>query len=62
MPIVQIDILEGRTIDQKRELVRRVTTAVAESINCSPSAITIIIREMRKDCLGLGGALQSDNK
>lgn len=61
MPIVQIDMLAGRTLEQRRELVRRVTEAVSETVNCSPSAITIIIREMSKDCLGLNGKLQSDN-
>ncbi|HBL68180.1 MAG TPA: 4-oxalocrotonate tautomerase, partial [Firmicutes bacterium] len=31
MPIIQIELLEGRTIDQKRALVERVTQAVCET-------------------------------
>ncbi|MPM48923.1 2-hydroxymuconate tautomerase [bioreactor metagenome] len=60
MPIVQIDMLEGRTVDQRRELVKRVTEAISESADCPPSAVTIIIREMDKEHLGQGGVLRAD--
>lgn len=49
MPIVQIEMLEGRTIDQKRELVKRVTEAITESLKCPKDAVRIIIREMKKE-------------
>ncbi|MDK2882619.1 MAG: 4-oxalocrotonate tautomerase, partial [Bacillota bacterium] len=32
MPIVQIDLLEGRTVEQKRQLVAKVTEAITESL------------------------------
>ena len=49
MPIVQIDMLEGRTVEQKRELVRKVTAAICETASCSPEAVKIVIRDMSKD-------------
>ena len=31
MPIVQIDLLEGRTVEQKRAMVAKVTEAIQET-------------------------------
>nr|WP_092067997.1 2-hydroxymuconate tautomerase [Dendrosporobacter quercicolus]NSL46884.1 2-hydroxymuconate tautomerase family protein [Dendrosporobacter quercicolus DSM 1736]SDL68115.1 4-oxalocrotonate tautomerase [Dendrosporobacter quercicolus] len=61
MPIVQIDMLEGRTVDQRRELVKKVTEAITESVSCPASAVTIIIREMTKEHLGQAGKLRADS-
>lgn len=61
MPIVQIDMIEGRTVDQRRELVKKVTEAITESVNCPASAVTIIIREMTKEHLGQAGKLRADS-
>lgn len=61
MPIVQIDMLEGRTVEQRRELVKKVTAAITESVSCPASAVTIIIREMTKEHLGQAGKLRADS-
>ncbi len=60
MPIVQIDFLEGRTIDQKRALAKKITEAFTETLQCKPEAVTIIIREMSKENLATAGKLRSD--
>lgn len=60
MPIVQIDMLEGRTLEQKRALVSKVTAAITETANCPAEAVTIIIREMPPTHLGKAGKLRSD--
>ena len=60
MPIVQIDLLEGRTLEQKRAMVAKVTEAIQETANCPADAVTIIIREMPPIHLGKGGKLRSD--
>ncbi len=60
MPIVQIDMLEGRTVDQKRALVKKVTEAIVETASCPPEAVTIIIRDMATTNLGKAGKLRSD--
>lgn len=60
MPIVQIDMLEGRTVEQKRKLVAKVTEAIVESVDAAPETVTIIIREMSKQNLGKAGKLRSD--
>lgn len=60
MPIVQIDMLEGRTVEQKREMVKKVTEVISEAAKCPPEAVTIIIRDMLQHNLGQAGELRSD--
>ena len=60
MPIVQIDMLEGRTLEQKREMVKKMTEAIVETANCPAEAVTIIIRDMPPTHLGKAGKLRSD--
>jgi 4-oxalocrotonate tautomerase len=60
MPIIQIELLEGRTIDQKRALVERVTQAVCETINAPAEAVSIIIREMKREDYAKAGKLAAD--
>ena len=62
MPIVQIDMLQGRTVEQKREMVKKVTDAIVETTNCPPQAVTIVIREMSEENLGSSGVLRVDKK
>jgi 4-oxalocrotonate tautomerase len=61
MPILQIEILKGRTIEQKREMAKRVTDAVSETLNCPKEAISIIIREMETENFAKAGKLRVDN-
>ena len=60
MPIVQIDMLEGRSLEQKRAMVAKITDAITETANCPADAVTIIIRDMPTTNLGKGGKLRSD--
>ncbi|MGI6344502.1 MAG: 4-oxalocrotonate tautomerase [Bacillota bacterium] len=62
MPIVQIELLEGRTTEQKRALAEKVTQAIVESVNCPPSAVSIIIRDMPRTNYARAGVLASDSK
>ena len=43
MPFVQITMLEGRTIEQKHDLIRRLTDATAESLGGDPGRIRVVI-------------------
>ena len=60
MPVVTIQMWEGRSAEQKRELVRAVTKAMADIVGASPSATTIIIQDVPKVNWGMNGALASD--
>lgn len=60
MPHVQVELLEGRTIEQKRLLVAKVTQAIVESIGASAENVTIIIRDMPKENFSKAGILACD--
>lgn len=62
MPNVTIDFLEGRTIEQKRDMAKRVTDAIVQTLNCKPEAVQIIMHELSKDQLANGGELRIDKE
>ncbi|PZP86718.1 MAG: 4-oxalocrotonate tautomerase [Azospirillum brasilense] len=60
MPIVQINMLKGRTIEQKRALVKKVTEALGETIDAPPHKIRIILNDMEHDMYAIAGQLHCD--
>jgi len=62
MPILQVELLKGKTVEQKREMVRKITDAVTESLSCPKEAVRIIIREMEFDNFSNAGILKADAK
>ncbi len=62
MPIIQVNILEGRTVDQKRKFVADVTEAVVKSLGVKPDTVRIIIHEMAKHEYAIAGVLASDKE
>ena len=61
MPIVQVELLEGRTLAEKRLLVEKVTLAIVESLGAPAEKVTIIIRDMSKENFSKAGKLACDN-
>lgn len=55
MPVAQINILEGRTDEQKEELIREVTDAISRSLGAPVESVRIIITEMPRQHFGIGG-------
>ncbi len=55
MPVAQINILEGRSDEQKEMLIREVTDAIARSLGAPAESVRIIITEMPKQHFGIGG-------
>lgn len=60
MPVIQVQILEGRTAEQKRAFVKAVTDATVASLGCKPESVHVIIQDVRKDDWATGGRLWSD--
>ena len=60
MPIIRIDMWEGRSIEQKRELVNVLTRETARIAGCAPESIYIVIQDVKKEDWGAGGQLCSD--
>ena len=55
MPVVKIDMLEGKTPEQKKKLIEAVTKAVCESVGCKLDVVTVVISDVPKTNWGAGG-------
>lgn len=62
MPLVTVKMLEGRTDEQKRNLVEKVTEAVKETTGVAEEKIIVMIEEMRKDHYAVAGKRISDTE
>lgn len=60
MPIITVKMLEGRTDDQKRELVEKVTEAVTSTTQAPAERVSVVIEEMKPQNFGLAGVRPSD--
>jgi 4-oxalocrotonate tautomerase len=60
MPIITIQLIEGRTVEQKRELVEAITKEVCRIAKVGPEAVTIIMQDIATHNLGKAGRLRSD--
>ncbi len=60
MPYVTIKILEGRSEDQKKALVEKVTQAVAETTNAPIDKIVVFSEAMSKPNYAVAGKRYSD--
>ena len=60
MPEVYIYAVEGRTIDQKRALVKDITDAVVRNFKVEPATVMVQIMESPKSSKAKGGVLFSD--
>lgn len=59
MPVVIVEMWEGRTVDQKRKLVEGIT-ATFEGIGVPADALQVVINDVPKHNWGMGGRLASE--
>ena len=62
MPVVQVNIKVGRTLDQKRDIVARMTDVLVDVCGAARERVHIIITEVEEDNWGRGGQLLSEIK
>ena len=55
MPIAQLQILKGRTVEQKTTLIKEVTDAICRSLDSPKERVRVIITEVPKDNWGIAG-------
>ena len=60
VPIIRIEMLEGRTLDQKKELVEVLSRETARITGCSVDSIYVVIENVKKENWGAGGRLCSE--
>jgi 4-oxalocrotonate tautomerase len=59
MPVVKIDMWEGRPRKKKEKLIQNVTKAVSDSLGCPKEDVTVILSDVSKDNWGCGGVQAS---
>ena len=62
MPHVQITLLEGRTVEQKRRAVQRLTEVLSEELAVDPEQLTIALIEVPRHDYARNGVLISDRE
>ncbi len=60
MPVVVVEMWEGRTIEQKKQLAEGITSVMV-NIGVPPEAVHIIIKDNPKHNWASGGKLASEN-
>jgi len=60
MPVVTIELIEGRTIDQKREMAKKITDVIKEVAKVKEDAVEIIFHDMKKENYSKAGKLALD--
>lgn len=60
MPTINVQLFEGRTLEQKREFVKAVTEATCRTLGSTPESVDILITELKKEDWATGGVLWSE--
>ncbi|WP_309625187.1 2-hydroxymuconate tautomerase [Methylibium sp.] len=60
MPFAQIYMIEGRTIEQKRAVIEKVTQAIVEAVGAPKESVRVWIHDMPKENWGIGGVSAKD--
>jgi 4-oxalocrotonate tautomerase len=60
MPVVTVEMWEGRTVEQKKQLVEGITSAFVK-IGTPAEALQIIMKDNPKHNWATGGKLASEN-
>lgn len=60
MPIVRVNMFEGRSLEKKRRMVKEITKIVADVCEVDQAGVHVLIEEMSRDDWGSGGTLHRD--
>lgn len=62
MPLVQINILEGRPPEKIKALIENVTETVSETLDAPKQSVRVLVTEMPKTHWGIAGVPASEAK
>lgn len=62
MPMVVVQMYDGRTLDQKRELVRGITDVMVRVTGVSAEGVHVVIEEVKRENWSIGGKLWPDRQ
>jgi 4-oxalocrotonate tautomerase len=55
MPIIRIELIEGRAAELKEDLIRRVTDAVTTTLAVQPAQVRVLLYELPPEHWAVGG-------
>lgn len=55
MPLVHIDLMEGRSPDRIERMIAAVSEAIARSLDAPIESVRIVVNEMKPHQYGIGG-------
>lgn len=61
MPLITVQLFEGRTIEQKRAYAKALTDASVEVLGIEPGAVDVIFQDVRKSDWATAGVLWNEN-
>jgi 4-oxalocrotonate tautomerase len=59
MPTLRVELLEGRTPEQKENLVKALTQAVVDTLGSKPESVDILLYDIKRADWATGGVLWS---
>jgi 4-oxalocrotonate tautomerase len=62
MPTLRVELMEGRTAEQKKELVKALTEAVVKTLGSKPEAVDILLYDIKRHDWATGGVLWSERQ
>ncbi len=62
MPLIHIELFEGRSHDQKKELAAAITRETVRVLACADTAVDIIFTDIKKQDWATAGVLWSEKK
>lgn len=60
MPMIRVEMIEGRTVEQKRNLAKALTDGFIETCGGKPESIHVVIEDVSADDWAVAGELLSD--
>jgi 4-oxalocrotonate tautomerase len=60
MPTINVQMFEGRNVEQKRAFAKAVTEAACQTLGCSPESVDVIIQDVKKEDWATAGKLWLD--
>lgn len=58
MPIIRVEMFSGRSVDQKRALVRELTEAFVNAAGVLPQSVHVVITDVDKSDWGVRRAVE----
>ena len=60
MPIIRVELLTGRSVEQKRAFAAAVTREAAQILTCPPEAVDVVFRDVERHDWAVAGILAAD--